>query len=110
MSMYETIGQISDWIDQRLAVVYPGQPVAQDWSRVAKCGEEAGEAIAALIGRNGENPRKGVICTTEDVLAELADVAVAAIGAIQHFTGDAGVTQGIVEKKVEYIAARAGLR
>ncbi|WP_238425483.1 MazG-like family protein [Micromonospora parastrephiae] len=40
--------------------------------RILKLTEEAGEASAAWIGLLGQNPRKGVTHTREDVAAELA--------------------------------------
>jgi len=50
--------------------------------RVLKVAEEAGEAAAAWIGYVGQNPRKGATHTTEEVAAELADVAFTALVAI----------------------------
>jgi len=108
-TIYDTIAAINDWIDGQSARLYQDQPAAQDWARVAKCAEESGEAVAALIGMTGQNPRKGVTHTVDDLLGELADVAVTALAAIQHFTGDAEVTQRVLEDKVAYIAARAGI-
>lgn len=46
--------------------------------RVMKIGEEFGEAIEALIGMQGWNPRKGVTHTLEDLKDELADVLIVA--------------------------------
>ncbi|RAO34300.1 hypothetical protein PSN13_03167 [Micromonospora saelicesensis] len=51
--------------------------------RILKLTEEAGEASAAWIGLLGQNPRKGVTHTREDVAAELADVAFTALVAIE---------------------------
>ncbi|MEV4351854.1 hypothetical protein AB0J83_45965 [Actinoplanes sp. NPDC049596] len=50
--------------------------------RILKVTEEAGEAAAAWIGLLGQNPRKGVTHTHDDVAAELADVAFTALVAI----------------------------
>ncbi len=50
--------------------------------RILKVTEEAGEAAEAWIGLLGQNPRKGVTHTREDVAAELADVAFTALVAI----------------------------
>lgn len=57
--------------------------------RILKVTEEAGEAAAAWIGAVGNNPRKGVTHTTEHVAAELADVAMAALVAIESLGIDA---------------------
>lgn len=46
-----------------------------DWVRVAKVGEEGGEVVGALIKRSYGR------ATTDDVLAELGDVFLAALGA-----------------------------
>ncbi|MFC4586674.1 MazG-like family protein [Sphaerisporangium corydalis] len=56
--------------------------------RVLKVTEEAGEVAAALIGMAGQNPRKGVTHTAEDVAEELVDVAVTALVALHSFTPD----------------------
>ncbi|MCG5457034.1 MazG-like family protein [Micromonospora sp. PSH03] len=57
--------------------------------RILKLTEEAGEASAAWIGLLGQNPRKGVTHTREDVAAELADVAFTALVAIESLGLDA---------------------
>ncbi|MEU7754222.1 MazG-like family protein [Micromonospora sp. NPDC049101] len=57
--------------------------------RILKVTEEAGEASAAWIGVLGQNPRKGVTHTREDVAAELADVAFTALVAIESLGLDA---------------------
>jgi hypothetical protein len=54
------------------------------WGRVTKVGEEAGEAIAALVGATGHNPGKGRSATMGDVEHELLDVAMTALCAIAH--------------------------
>jgi NTP pyrophosphatase (non-canonical NTP hydrolase) len=51
--------------------------------RILKILEEAGEAAAAWIGAIGNNPRKGITHTAADVAAELADVAITAMVAIE---------------------------
>ncbi|WP_422739934.1 MazG-like family protein [Micromonospora sp. WMMD729] len=57
--------------------------------RILKLTEEAGEASAAWIGLLGQNPRKGVTHTREDVAAELADVVFTALVAIESLGLDA---------------------
>jgi len=109
-TIYEDVELINDWVNAGMPAAYRDQPLALAWARVAKCGEEAGEAIEALTGMSGANIRKGVCSTLDDVLAELADVVVTGLAAIQHFTGDRGVTQVVVEKKIAAIIARAGIR
>lgn len=77
--------------------------------RVLKLQEEAGEAAAAYIGMTGQNPRKGVTHTQTDLLNELADVAVTALCAMQHFTQNATVTRGMLASKVAGIIARSDI-
>lgn len=50
---------------------------AQGW-QVLKVAEEAGEVAAAWIGHVGQNPRKGVTHSIDDVIDELADVVATA--------------------------------
>ncbi|MGW5557808.1 MazG-like family protein [Micromonospora sp. NPDC003944] len=68
--------------------------------RILKLTEEAGEASAAWIGLLGQNPRKGVTHTREDVAAELADVAFTALVAIESLGLDAQATLDACAAKV----------
>lgn len=77
---------VDAWLDADAQARYQEQPLAQDWARVAKITEEAGEAVDALIGLTGQNPRKGSYGTREKFLSELADTAWTAVFALQHFT------------------------
>jgi len=76
------IRKISDLVDS----TYPPNlnPEAWLWRRCAKVCEEAGEVTEALLGMTGENPRKGVTHTQNDLVVELLDVALAALGAVAH--------------------------
>jgi NTP pyrophosphatase (non-canonical NTP hydrolase) len=56
--------------------------------RILELVEEAGEAASAWIGLTGHNPRKGVTHTAAEVAAELADVALAALIAIESLGVD----------------------
>lgn len=95
-----TIEWMDEHLDAAVADIYKEQPLAQDWARVAKVAEEAGEAVDALIGVTGQNPRKGEYGTMDDLLSELADVALTGLYAIQHFTKDGYTT-------IETLLARA---
>lgn len=57
--------------------------------RVLKLSEEVGEVAEAVIGTTGQNPRKGVTHTWEDVQAELCDVAITALVALRTLTPQA---------------------
>jgi NTP pyrophosphatase (non-canonical NTP hydrolase) len=100
------VAVIDLWLDSEASALYREQPLAQDWARVAKAGEEAGEAVDALIKLTGQNPRKGVSGTVEELLSELADVAWTGILAIQHFTKDADVTDAVLSAKLSAILDR----
>ena len=76
------------------------------WGRVAKVSEEAGEAIATLIGATGQNPRpnpfSGKTHSYDDVVDELLDVAMTAV---EHMTGNDTRSLGLFH---ENVAERAG--
>src|SRR5690606_27936114 len=84
-------------------------PEAVTWGRIAKLTEESGEVIAAFIGATGQNPRKGVTHTVEDVIAELLDVAVTALGAVEHLTGHEGGALARLDEKIVAVGERAGV-
>lgn len=81
--------RLSQWIDDAPANA-ARNPEALTWSRLAKVAEECGEVIAAYIGFTGQNPRKGVTHTGQDVESELLDVALTALLAYEHVTNHRG--------------------
>jgi hypothetical protein len=101
----ENLVALSRWIDAGNA---HRDPEAQLWGRVAKIAEEHGEAVAALIGVTGQNPRKGITHTPEQLIDELLDVAITALGAVEHLTGHRGDAFALLEEKLERVTARAG--
>lgn len=76
----EHLRAFSQWIDEGTTL----GPEAQVWHRVSKVAEEAGEAVAALLGYTGANPRKGYTHTLDQVDAELMQTALSALGASAH--------------------------
>ena len=102
--LFADVADITAWLD----TANPGTP-HEDSMRVLKLVEEAGEAAAAYIGMVGQNPRKGVTHTLADLLGELADVALSARCAIQHFTGDAAATRDLLAAKTLHITTRAAI-
>jgi len=98
---------VDEWLDDKVYQDYKEQPLAQDWARVSKISEELGEAIQCLIGVTGQNPRKGFTHTHEQLLQELADTAITAIFAIQHFTKQQSDTRQIIREKMNAIYRRA---
>lgn len=70
-----------------------GDELAEMTAQMLKLQEEAGEVAAAWIGYLGQNPRKGVTHTLEDVFSELADVVITAKVAIARLGGDPDVVE-----------------
>ncbi|WP_203718551.1 MazG-like family protein [Asanoa siamensis] len=68
--------------------------------RILKVTEEAGEVASAWIGVRGQNPRKGTTHTKSDVAAELADVVITALVAIESLGLDARATLETTAAKV----------
>ena len=97
---------LSRWIDAGNA---DRDPEARTWGRLAKITEEAGEVIAAYIGATGQNPRKGITHTNGEVVEELLDVAVTALGAVEHLTGHHGLALTALDAKIAAVAKRAGV-
>jgi hypothetical protein len=103
---WQAIRFIDEWLDEMVSADYHNQPLAQDWARVAKVSEECGEAIQALIGYTGQNPRKGKSGSQGDLLNELADIVMTGILALQHFTKDTGLTKAVIRAKLRAIEER----
>ncbi|MFJ3716311.1 MazG-like family protein [Streptomyces sp. NPDC090057] len=57
--------------------------------RILKLSEEVGEVAEAVIGATGQNPRKGITHTWDDVQSELCDVAITALVALRTLTPEA---------------------
>lgn len=101
---------LSRWIDGS----YPTDldPELHIRRRVDKIAEEFGEVTEALGGVVGENPRKGVTHTWDDVDRELLDVATAALGAFvsrNDNAPDLDVTAMLADH-IEAVTIRAGLK
>lgn len=103
-----SLAALSEWIDDAPANAARDREAAT-WGRLAKIPEEAGEVIAAFIGATEQNPRKGRTHEISDVVKELLDVALTALCAVEHMTGNAGTSMGQFSEHVRSVAARAGL-
>ncbi|MFY4720089.1 MazG-like family protein [Streptomyces sp. LaBMicrA B280] len=76
-----------DELFSRLEATRAAQPGREDLLlRILKLSEEAGEVAEAVIGATGQNPRKGVTHTWDDVQAELCDVVITALVALRTLT------------------------
>lgn len=104
--MYSDIKDITDWVNRSNVGL---DPKVDACSRVLKIAEEVGEAAQAYTGFIGQNPRKGVTHTKEQLLDELADIVITALCALQYFTDDEVWTQYVVSNKIHVIRERAGL-
>lgn len=96
--------ELSEWIDAGNA---HRDPEAIAWGRLAKIGEEFGEVIEAWIGYTGQNPRKGRTHRLDDVIEELLDVAVTALGAAEHLGNHRGDSIELLFDKIARVHARA---
>lgn len=103
------LATLDEWLDENVSERYKLEPLAQDWARISKIGEEYGEVVDAFIGITGQNPRKGVYGTSEDVNNELIDVALTALLALQHRTKSYKQTAYLVSQRMEYRLKKAGL-
>jgi len=97
---WATIHQLVDWIDRA-----NGRSPHEVAMRILKVTEEAGEVASAYIGMTGQNPRKGVTHSREDVADELCDVILAAAVALVSVAD--GKAEGILSEKLAKVAARA---
>ena len=102
--VFAHVADITAWLDASNP-----DSAHEDSMRVLKLVEEAGEAAAAYIGMVGQNPRKGVTHSLDDLLSELADVALTALCAIQHFTRDEQATRATLAAKTHRIIARSDI-
>jgi NTP pyrophosphatase (non-canonical NTP hydrolase) len=68
--------------------------------------EELGEVIRALIGYTGQNPRKKITHSQQEMLDELADTAITALVAMVHFTKNSNEVRQIVMEKIKTIYDR----
>ncbi|MGP9846265.1 MazG-like family protein [Brachybacterium sp. 107] len=100
------IAALSTWIDEGNR---DRNPEAATWARLAKITEEAGEVVAAQIGATGQNPRKGVTHSEEDVQEELLDVALTALAALEHLRGHDERSIELFADKLGRTLQRAGL-
>lgn len=81
--VFEAVAASVVWLDAA-----NGRDDRELTSRILKLTEEAGEVAAAWIGVLGTNPRKGVTHSRDDVAAELADVVMTALVAMESLGVD----------------------
>ncbi len=84
ITIWQHVATLVTWLD----VAHP-RTDHEIACRVMKLAEETGEAVAAYIGMTGQNPRKGICATRDDLASELCDVIISAMIALATITGDA---------------------
>lgn len=110
---WEAARVFSEWLDAEddptaLPAGYRGT-MAQDFARVAKCAEEAGEAISAFIGATGQNRRKGFENSYHQVYSELADVVLTGIYALYHMLKDEHEVREVIANRQRVHHDRVGV-
>ncbi|MFE9882528.1 MazG-like family protein [Streptomyces sp. NPDC005784] len=83
--VWDTIDRLHAWLDANRA--HDGREGLL--LRVLKLSEEVGEVAQAVIGATGQNPRKGLSHTWDDVRSELCDVMITAMVALRTLAPDA---------------------
>lgn len=86
--VWRTVGELVWWLDEKSVL----PPETEKLLRIMKLTEETGEVTQAVIGTLGQNPRKGVTHTWDDVRAELCDVMLTAMVALATIAPDAQAT------------------
>ncbi|MFG1875641.1 MazG-like family protein [Sphaerisporangium sp. NPDC049003] len=82
---WETVDRLVAWLDAESALA----PDVELLLRFMKLSEETGEVTEAVIGVLGQNPRKGLTHTWDDVDSELCDVILTAMVALRTRNPDA---------------------
>ncbi|MEV4970610.1 MazG-like family protein [Streptomyces scopuliridis] len=96
---WQTIRDLVAWIDSN-----NGRDQHEIAMRILKVTEEAGEVASAYIGMTGQNPRKGVTHTIQDVQDELCDVMLTASVALASLSDDPAA---VFDAKLRKVAERA---
>jgi hypothetical protein len=98
-----SLAEFSQILDDSVVVDGPNHHLR---IRCGKVTEEAGEVEQVLIALEGSNPRKPPSSDQGLLVKELLDVATAALGAIEHLTGNRGVSARLLEGHCDYILDR----
>lgn len=99
---WETVDRLHGWLESHNRRA----PREDLLLRVLKLSEEVGEVSEAVIGAMGQNPRKGVSHTWDDVRAELCDVIVTAMVALRTLTPDA---EAVLAAHLRHVTDRSGI-
>lgn len=105
MDACEQVAEISRWIDTSPANARR-TPDEAFLLRAIKIFEEAGEMVQAIIGLTGQNPRKGVTHSLDDVLEEALDTALTALAFVESATGNRTESLPRLFAKIEKVHLR----
>lgn len=97
---WDSVDQLVGWLDAESSL----SPGDERLLRIIKLSEEVGEVGQAVIGATGQNPRKGVTHTWEDVQHELCDVVFSALVALRTLTPDA---RTVFAERLAYVERRS---
>ena len=100
---WEKIADLVAWLDHES--VLPAE--TEKLLRIMKLSEETGEVAQAVIGAMGQNPRKGVSHTWDDVQAEVCDVVITAMVLLASITPDA---RAVFESHLSRVTERSVTR
>ncbi|MFF2141705.1 MazG-like family protein [Kitasatospora sp. NPDC058190] len=98
--IWESVDHLVAWLDEQSTQ----SPQEERLLRLLKLSEEVGEVGAAVIGATGQNPRKGVTHSWEDVQHELCDVVFSALVALRTLTPDAA---RVFAERLAYVEQRS---
>jgi NTP pyrophosphatase (non-canonical NTP hydrolase) len=101
--LWATIDTLGEWLDSHR----PVEGREGMLLRILKLSEEVGEVAEAVIGATGQNPRKGVTHTWDDVQSELCDVAITALVALRTLTPQA---REVFARHLERVTRRSTAR
>jgi hypothetical protein len=101
--MLVAAARVAGQLDARGNSALAGLP--ETLCRALKVQEESGELAQAVIGVLGQNPRKGVTHTWDDVVNEAIDVALSAL--VLAHTVRPSELETILHERLNYLAARA---
>lgn len=107
MSIARKIREFSAYIDASYPEEMDAELILR--RRVGKVSVELFELMDAIEGYTGENPRKGFYASMDDVIKELLDVCGAALGAVEHLTGNRGESIALLEDRISTVHSRVGL-
>lgn len=98
--VWDTVDRLVAWLDAASTLPHDTERLL----RVMKLSEEVGETTQALTGVLGQNPRKGVTHTWQDVENELCDVILTAMVALTTLNPDA---RKVFAERLSHVAERS---